>query len=154
MKNLSKIGMLILLTVCQVAQAGLQEEASISAETLISKASSIANNFPSPDKVAKALGVVTQSTDLESPDAKVVLADLGITNKNSSVAKLVTPYEQEKTTRTIATWLKNYESNKQFYTNPDQQAVLQKHQGSLAELEKTQELAAKLHTYLAQNYKK
>ena len=154
MKKLLKIGLLTILGACHYSHTGLQEEANISAETLISKAGAILNNFPSQEKVATALAVVTKSTDLETPSAKTALTTLNITDKSSSIARLVTPYEQEKTTKTIATWLKNYEENKQFYTNPEHQAALKKHQEALAELEKTQEEAAKLNTYLAQHYKK
>lgn len=153
MENTVKIVIVILLTACPVFYGAL-EEATISAETLLLKAGAILKKFPEEEKLTRAFDEVTKSTDLESAESKAALNELGITDKDSSAAKLLSPYEQEKKTNTIVTWLKNYETNNKFYTNPDQQAALKNYQETLRGVEKSQELAAKLNTYLAQHYKK
>lgn len=137
----------------QALKADMRDEASVSAATLISKANSIASSFVAPQNVTAALTNLSALPDLQSPAAQTALQKVGVSDKASSFAKLVQPYEQQKTTSSIQTWIKNYRENKQFYTTPDQQQQLIDLKDRLETIINAEDSARRLHIILMQRLK-
>lgn len=137
----------------QAIKADMRDEASVSAATLISKANSIASSFVAPQNVTVALTNLSALPDLQSPAAQAALQKLGVNDKASSFAKLVQPYDQQKTTSSIQTWIKNYRENKQFYTTPDQQQQLIDLKDKLETIINAEDSARRLHIILMQRLK-
>lgn len=144
MKTFLKHTIALTLVLICLPLCSQQDEATISDTTLITKAKAILNNFPNATTLNDTLS--TLSTAQKPSPAQ--LQKLGITDTESSKMKLVRPYEQEAQTKTIETWLKNYSSNKSFYTDTENLKTLTELEKTLVSISKSKEAATTLQKKL------
>ena len=121
-----------------------QDEATISDTTLITKAQAILSNFPNIAAINETLSTLSA----RQKPTPAQLQQLGITDIESSKSKLLKPYEQEAQTKTIEMWLKNYSSNKSFYTDTENLKMLTGLEKTLVATSKSKEIAVTLQKRL------
>jgi hypothetical protein len=123
-------------------------EASISAETLITRGQTLSKNFATPTTVKSLLNLIKNDIPTTSPDAVSLINELGVSTQEACTKVLETPYIQAEQTKSITTWNKNYEENKSLYEDKEHVATLSELAAQLKEIEKTKNTAQELSSLL------